>query len=425
MPLLQQQLQAAILAQQQANQINAPKAANADELFKAQLALQQAQTPNLQSETELNKFKLENPQYLSPEGWLFSQGMPGQQGGYTPWNQQGQQTQQNSPAQNQQTPQQQAPTSTQLSPNDYSNLTYAKAPQIGVNTGNPARDAYINSKFASPLDTFLANRAAEDYKFEESLYSNRLKDIPASNESARKILENVNLFDQSYDEITQAKGSVLGRLLPSYSNAAALNDRVSQALVNDGARMLQQGHITNTDFALVQKGMKLGRELPEETKETISNVMKGGAIRKLEENAAVAFGHQNKLPNDLIDRAFALYQQQRPAKNQNKGERYLNSAYLNTWKDYFTPEALDSIQKTGTYTPPNQEQLNKLNPTIKDVESAAKILKMNTKAAFKQFNDPNYVNTYITDADLEKYGNKLPKSIIYMMIQAKKGIKNG
>ena len=120
----------------------------------------------------------------------------------------------------------------------------------------------------------------------------------------------------------------------------------------------------------------------------------GGAQRQQEiakmTQYLISQGYSQKVRNRLIGE----YNQQRPFWNIKDDINGLNTPYINTWKDFVTPEAVYAADQGRSFTPKNQKELES---TIPDKNAFKRLIEEEKKYPSKErkFNNFEEAKTYL------------------------------
>lgn len=265
---------------------------------------------------------------------------------------------------------------------DLNNEHYADDNQISydyaapaINYGDELTQA-LAVKAGFPQQTIKQAATQEQLKsvFDTNLglATDMVKSASGKVDANSDLLTNINIADKAYDNILGAKGGYLG-YFPAFGDPNVRDfDNSIGYIVGNQAQILRNGtNTTNADVKFVQ-GTKLDRTSPEETKNRFINVYKGAALRDQEWREVANYIKNRHINPELGYEAYLQYVKHRPIVNQHENEYFLNNAYANSWRDYFTREALNAIAQGNDYTPSNQKELEGENISVKEISHLAK-----------------------------------------------------
>lgn len=346
-----------------------------DPKVQSEIASRQAQAGLANSEASKNRFMVNNPAYINPQAAILarvlaSQGMNGGLGSGGTNNMPVHESAFKHEAIN-----------SPNSPEDKYSPYGIKPPSTGIQTGNPILDNLYAKTFGlGPTGEAQINaysKQLETAAKDVNDMQGKANEEAANATDTKRTLEQ---FNNAYDKLnTLERGTVAGRL-PATSANAQLADQASAKLVTEILKQWQQGHITNTDIQLGQL-TKPGRYMDKEAKEAATTFLGQVLDRNKEHQQFVNTAAQMQLNPHTVEGLWQLYNSQRPVYDW--GSNTVNKSYLNSSKDYLTPQAIQSYMKQGNYTPPNHEELSKQNITKEALENGAKKLGISPKE-FKQ-----------------------------------------
>jgi hypothetical protein len=364
--------------------------------IESQMALRAAQGGLAGSETEKNRFLVQNPQYISAEGALIGEAMKqsqANQGG-----QGGQQSQSygsqgqsgipaGAPSQMPQAGQPSAPAGgqmasqggqpqaagNQLQPTVDSqrynpNALAFNPPSLQSPTGNPALDNMYYKKFGmSPVvqaELELSQNQAKLYQDANLKQNteNRQQAILA-NQSTIDAHKFLDALDRSRSIET---GAIAGRGL-AVSNAAQEMESAGANMVTSAAKLFQnQGAVHAADIDL-QNMAKPSRRQNKDVSFDLAQGIIAKNNRVKERQQFDAYGTQLNIKPEIRDALFSQYETERPYINTET--KMPNDAYNGTWKEYLTPEAVNAYIAGINYTPSSQAVLQGMNWSKSDLKN--------------------------------------------------------
>lgn len=376
------------------------------QIWQSEIGLRDAQAGLAGSEAQKNRFLVNNPQYISPEGMLITQSMRqnGYQGGntpqpngrignsaVTPLDQQnidtmqpgqsyvigsgqapgnyGQQSAPQGQPPQQGQPQQagaraQMPTAEQYD----QNAMAFNPPQLPSPTGNPNLDNLWFKKFGmSPLlqaQLDLSTKQAEKYQ-DQSIDRNKEFNEQATfaNQSTIDAYKFLNALDRVSGLET---GYPFGKA-PGLRDAAQEMDTYGNNLAASASQLFQQGHaIHKSDITLMQMAKPNRVQNPDVSFDLAQGIIAKNDRLK-ERQLFYSLGTQMHLKPEVLDAQWNKYETQRPYMDSDT--KMPNDAYKGTWKDYLTPQSINSFVKGSDFKQPNQKALQGLNWREDDLKS--------------------------------------------------------
>jgi|GEM_PF-3512353 hypothetical protein len=402
-----QELQAKILANQIAqvqakyaepNAAAALKTAQQHNIFdpriwESEIGLRGSQSSELMSEAQKNKFLVNNPQYISPEGMLISQAIQnqqGNQGGGNPAPQAGGSSNmgnigipnsatssvanslQNINAKPGQLPQPNAPqfNSSQYNPNA---LAF-NMPNLPSPTGNSALDNLYFKKFgmapAMQAQLDLSKAQAEKYQAENI---ERNKDFNNQSVVANESTLNAHKFLDALDRTNALERGAVGGNLRALSDAAQETDTYANNMAISATKLFQGNNAVHAADIELNQMAKPSRKQNKDVAFDLAQGVIAKNDRMKERQQFYATGTQLGLRPEIMDAMWNKYETERPYINTET--KMPNDAYKGTWRDYLHPESVNAYSNGIDFNQPNQKQLDQANfnkDDLKDLQSWAK-----------------------------------------------------
>lgn len=358
---LPQQQQQSVLAQQLANQITQQQVPFAGKMAAAQLSTEQAKPaymraegqeltqgriPYEQSEAAKNQVFVKNP-LLSTTGvgqdigslvyamknypQLFGNGVQSN----TPFNQGNQSVSPDllNAAQGGGTP---GDASQNSNPMGNIGGLLTGAVQGQLMSKNPLQMAHVLA-----LQKQLQEQASTDV----SQYQSAQNDASQTSNDALDMRNYIDQFLTHYQN-TNEKGFGVGRL-PAVGSEAQLTDaagRNMQALI---LKLMKTNRMTNYELQF-SGGLKLNRAMNPEAVQEMSDFLYAKSDRLAEAPEFLSAAQQAGISPQIAKALFQQYNNQRPVydfQNQN------TPSWAGSWRDYLTPQAVNSIKTGGAYVP--------------------------------------------------------------------------
>lgn len=309
----------------------------------AKLKLLEAQANNQNSDTAKNQFQVQNPAYMSPEGFLFSQAAGGNTGGNA--SQGGSQSQTSS------------------------DNSYAYNPDGSNKIGDPQEILDRNAKAQSQSSNPFASDGNKNPLSE--LLQTKLHPISTAQQQAQNaanVATNTKLIgdaagqansavDMSYaldamkkaypDLHTAERGSLVGHL-PAVSSAAQKFDHGAATLNAALVRANQTQHITDKDINFFSQ-LGINRTLNPEAFKSRTGFVHAIQNRIKEKAPFYAAAQQAGLPPSVYQPLYSMYLNEKPVYDFDSGKPIKENQ--NTWKDYLKPEAIQSMMAGKPYAP--------------------------------------------------------------------------
>ena len=329
---------------------------------QAEIGLQGANAQSLQTTNRMNQLKLAYLQQAlgmgapsaGPDNPTFN---PGSMNSTQPYSQyQGsdsndQDTQQNS---DQQIPQQ--PYQQQAQQPSQNSMYGIETPQM------TPEDIKNNMLFGSNSYQAKLENAKAQQQDQYKLYQKDMEDATAAANELNQMNQLYHVFNNAMDKSTY-KGQILGyypssgiwseggNLAPEQiaDQASALMTPSKMGLLTEA---MKKGSFTNKDMEVAKK-LAASRTMNDDTRKFQSDFF-GGSAQRMNERAKFVNLMQNpymNVKNQDMNALWANYQRDFPMIDDNGKFAERN---MNKWAYYATPQAIQSIQRTGNYTPSKQ-----------------------------------------------------------------------
>lgn len=231
---------------------------------------------------------------------------------------------------------------------------------------NPTANQFLIHRLGlNPVDQQNLQLAQKQKQMNIDNYNDALNKSAPLADAAFQNNQNIDEFVNSYNKLGYLqKGTIGGHNIP-FTSEANQTDQAMSKMIGDSAKLWQQGHVTNADIDLTAK-QKLGRSFNPEAVSNISSGLKAYNNRAYEYQQFMQEANAQRVPYQSASLLWDRYNQLRPAFNS--ADNLVNSSYKGTWQDFLTP---DAVANPGTYTPPNQGDLARQNPSAKDIQATA------------------------------------------------------
>ena len=391
-------------------------------VWESEIGLRGAQAGLAGSEAKKNRFLVENPQYLSPEGMLITKAIEQQaqaaQQQAQMQQQQLQQSQQqanaapnmnlgnmgtpgaannigmgggantqagvaNSLQQIKATPGQvPQPQGQQYSPAQYSPDALAfNAPNMPSPTGNPGLDTLYYKKFGmSPVvqvQLDLAKAQADKYQSENV---ERNKDFNSQSVFANESTLNAHKFLDALDRSSSLERGYLGGKSPAVTDAAQEMDTYGANMAAAATKLFQGTNAVHAADIELQQMAKPSRKQNADVSFDLAQGVIAKNDRMKERQQFYAFGTQLGIRPEVMDSMWNKYETERPYLNTDT--KMPNDAFKGTWKDYLNPEAVNAYAQGKDYSQPDQKNLENANfnkDDLKNIKSWARKNHMDSK----------------------------------------------
>lgn len=315
------------------------------------------------SEQQKNQFQIQNPQYMSPEGFLYGQAFGAGNGAQPSVNQSGNQFSRQPEDMQQGQAVSRGNVLAQGSPayNAAQVMQGASANEIAGGPGssvNPLNNAgRANYGDNNPLGASLLQQ-----KLDPLGYANRAQQQSANIEQNNKLIQDASAqannavdmqyaldsMDKAYPEIgALQKGAVAGHA-PALSDAAQTFDHAAATLNSALIGAKQTGHITDKDIGFFGQ-LGINRAANKKTFETLSGFTRAIQDRVKEKapfySAAAAAG----VPPNIYQPLYSMYLNERPVYDYDKRKPIKENQ--GSWKDYLSPQAIGAMQQGQPYSP--------------------------------------------------------------------------
>jgi hypothetical protein len=294
-----------------ANQYYGPKT-------NAEITHALAQAGLLGSEKKKNEFQIANPQYMNPEGFLYSKAF-------------GTNNENNSSSTN---PMQNVDAQTRED---------AGMPGSRINP-NPLGSSLVQQK----LDP--AGYQAKVHQNQANIDTNNKLITEASSQANNAVNMNYALdsMDKAYPELNMGeKGSVLGHG-PALSSAAQQFDHAAVTLKNSLIQANQTGHITDKDLNFFSQ-LGVGRNLNKKSFEVLSGFNRAMQDRIKEKAPFYSTAAAAGIPPNIYQPLYSMYLNERPVYDYDNSKPIKKNQ--GSWRDYLTPQAVQAMQNGEQYSP--------------------------------------------------------------------------
>lgn len=254
---------------------------------------------------------------------------------------------------------------TQATQYDTNALSY-NPPQLPSPTGNSALDSYYYKRFGiSPVyqsQLELAQQQAGKY---QDVFNNKLGDLNNQSVFAGQSTADANKFLDALDRVnTLQTGFYLGRS-PALTDARQEMDSAGANMVSSAAKLFQEGRAVHAADIELQNMAKPSSRQNSDVAFDLAQGIIAKNDRLKETQQFYALGRQLGLKPEILDSMFSKYQTDRPYIDPQT--KMPNDAYKGTWKDYLSPQAINSFLAGRDYVPPSQSMLNGMNWTKRDL----------------------------------------------------------
>lgn len=347
-----------LIGVQQQNQYN-------PQLWQQQMALQKAQAENLGTEADINRFKLKNPTYISPEAALINSVMQNQNkySSYTPeYNPYSNASEQTS---------NQGNMINANAPNNVQNINPSalafNPPQMNSPTGNPTLDVMYYKKFGmNPVQQQqleISGQQANAYQG-EIIKRNAENNIQVSFANQSNL--DAQKFLNDFDKLSWYEHGKLGGYMPAFSDAAQAVDASSAALVSSASKLFQGQNVVHAADIELQSMTKPDRFKSKDVAFDLAQGILAKNDRMKEKQQFYAQASQLKLKPEVMDALWNQFETDRPYFDVYS--KMPNDAYKGTWRDYLKPQAINSIVEGKNYKPDNEAVLRNMNFNEGDIK---------------------------------------------------------
>lgn len=242
----------------------------------------------------------------------------------------------------------------------------------GIDNPNPTQSDMLNQMLFG-MDTFSPRlqNAKTQQQDQYNQYQKSISEAVQEANSAAKLKQTLEIFNRAMDN-SYYKGQTLGGLPSSgfltsvllaghdLSNEQIADKQISQMLpgaITELRDAMGSARFSNMDM-LAAGNMKFSRSMNDTTRKVQSDFI-NGLYNRMEEKAKFysLMGNPQGPQKQVADMAWQSYQENFPLSGtDDKGQLKFNSENLNNWPLYTTPKALDSIRRTGSYTPTQKEK---------------------------------------------------------------------
>jgi hypothetical protein len=270
-------------------------------------------------------------------------------------------------------------------------------PSLSASATNPLLNKVVG---ISPMDAANIQLYNQQKLDQYNKYSQDLDKANRESLAATNMKQNLSIFNNAMDQ-TDLSGGVLGYVPPGTSSPAQIADKFSTQYLPNAAGQLKEAmgssRFSNLDMQIAQQ-LGFGRTMNKGTRQFYTNWANAVSDRMQEQKQLFNYTKNpaNKIRDEEANTAWSLYQQQNPIVN-NKGNG-VNTIQHHTLSQYLTPEAMDSIRRTGTYTPPdlskssNAANDNTFSTIMMQDGKRFKVPQKNVKALLKKYKQAQVVN---------------------------------
>lgn len=367
-------------------------------IWQSEIGLRGAQAGLAGSEASKNRFLVQNPEYISAEGKLMALAIEQQrkqqeqqQAQLLSQQQQPQQpqvqpqsnilNQPNQASNGQQTPfinpklvqsQFSQPQNNQAAQAQYSPDALAfNPPTLQSPTGNPSLDNLYYNKFGmSPIvktQIELAKAQSEKYQTQNI---ERNKEFNNQAVFANESTLNAQKFLDALDRSTSLERGYASGKTPAITNSQQEMDAYGNNMAIAATKLMQGENAVHAADIEINKMAKPGRQQNEEVAFDLAHAVIAKNDRLKERQQFYSEGTQLNgvgLKPEIMDAMWNKYETDRPYIDVDT--KMPNDAYKGTWKDYLSPQAINSFLQGKDYTPPNQKSLENANFSKKDLET--------------------------------------------------------
>lgn len=357
-------------------------------IWQSEIGLRGAQAGLAGSEANKNRFLVNNPQYMSPEGMLISQAMEAQKHAMAAQQNQNQGEgsygsspsfsgggqQPSAPPAQQQLPQ---PNGPQYSKNQYNSDALAfNPPSLPSPTGNIGLDSLYYKKFGmDPImqtQMDLSKSQAEKYQ-QQNIERN--KEFNNQSVFANESTLNAHKFLDALERSSSLERGYLGGHSPAISSASQEMETYGANMAAAATKLFQGNNAVHAADIELQQMAKPNRKQNENVSFDLAQGVIAKNDRMKEKQQFYAQGTQLGLKPEIMDSMWNKYETDRPYISSDT--KMPNDAFKGTWRDYLHPEAVNEFLRGKDFNFPNQKKLEKSNWSSKDLEHVKSWAKKN------------------------------------------------
>ncbi len=231
----------------------------------------------------------------------------------------------------------------------------------GIPLPKPDREDIVNKNLFG-MDTYSEKlkNAMQQREFEQKAYQEKLQNVnkaAADTSTFNRLLDSYNYWmDQGI-----ATGP-LGHYLPKFGTASQSVKNITAQMSAEGIQQVRQD-MDSARFAVIDTKIALERK-PDinwdaGTRKFYTEFQKGVHDRIQQQAQFYNVASAMKIPKEYADALWSNYQNQYPISNQAGNHVIKHEPDL--WRKFLTPEAIESVNKKGSYTPISQKHVTNEN----------------------------------------------------------------
>lgn len=234
----------------------------------------------------------------------------------------------------------------------------------GVEIPKPTKQDIINqTMFGTNTYSDKVKAANDNIKNQQSQYQTQLASSLKMSQDATNLRSLYSRYNYWMDQANET-GPILGRL-PALGTASQTVDNITSQMAMSAVEQMRDA-MGSARFAVadlnVALQMKAQRTWTSGTRKFYGDYVDAAEKRMNEMPSFYQVANERKVPKQIADALWQQYQQQFPIVS--KEGNYIIKRTGNEWQKFLSQEAIDTITKTGNYSPIQQNHITEEN--IKD-----------------------------------------------------------